>query len=100
MTELRPATSHGSAPHSVGAQVKINGAALAAIILSVLIPPAAIITGHVALRLIKKSGEDGYSLALAGTILGYVLTISLGFLVGFYTYLYGSLFILVGSVGS
>ena len=33
---------------------------------------AAIITGHVALTQIKKSGESGRGLALAGTIIGYV----------------------------
>jgi len=32
---------------------------------------AAIITGHVALTQIKKSGESGRGLALAGTIVGY-----------------------------
>jgi len=37
---------------------------------------AAIITGHVALTQIKKSGESGRGLALAGTIIGYV-TVSL-----------------------
>ena len=37
---------------------------------------AAIITGHVALTQIKKSGESGRGLALAGTIVGY-LTIAL-----------------------
>ena len=47
---------------------------------------AAIITGHVALTQIKKSGESGRGLALAGTIVGYVtigfwaLT-SIGFLI-------------------
>jgi peptidyl-prolyl cis-trans isomerase B (cyclophilin B) len=33
---------------------------------------AAIVTGHVALTQIKKSGESGRGLALAGTIIGYV----------------------------
>lgn len=33
---------------------------------------AAIITGHVALTQIKKSGESGRGLALAGTIVGYL----------------------------
>jgi hypothetical protein len=33
---------------------------------------AAVITGHVALTQIKKSGESGRGLALAGTIVGYV----------------------------
>jgi hypothetical protein len=37
---------------------------------------AAIITGHVALTQIKRSGESGRGLALAGTIIGY-LTIAL-----------------------
>jgi hypothetical protein len=33
---------------------------------------AAIITGHVSLTQIKKSGESGRGLALAGLIIGYV----------------------------
>lgn len=37
---------------------------------------AAIITGHVALTQIKRSGESGRGLALAGTVVGYV---TLGF---------------------
>ena len=41
---------------------------------------AAIITGHVALTQIKKSGESGRGLALAGTIIGYV-TVALWVLV-------------------
>jgi hypothetical protein len=47
---------------------------------------AAIITGHVALTQIKKSGESGRGLALAGTIVGYVTIAfwtlaSIGFLI-------------------
>jgi hypothetical protein len=47
---------------------------------------AAIITGHVALTQIKKSGESGRGLALAGTIVGYVtiafwILTSIGFLI-------------------
>lgn len=47
---------------------------------------AAIITGHVALTQIKKSGESGRGLALAGTIVGYVtigfwVLASIGFLI-------------------
>ncbi|MFM7013969.1 MAG: DUF4190 domain-containing protein [Actinomycetota bacterium] len=33
---------------------------------------AAIITGHVALTQIKKSGESGRGLAIAGTVIGYL----------------------------
>ena len=47
---------------------------------------AAIITGHVALTQIKKSGQSGRGLALAGTIVGYVtiafwIITSIGFLI-------------------
>jgi hypothetical protein len=54
---------------------------------------AAIITGHVALTQIKKSGESGRGLALAGTIVGYVtiafwIITSIGFLIAG-TYLKG-----------
>lgn len=54
---------------------------------------AAIITGHVALTQIKKSGQSGRGLALAGTIVGYVtiafwVLTSIGFLIAG-TYLKG-----------
>jgi hypothetical protein len=47
---------------------------------------AAIITGHVALTQIKKSGQSGRGLALAGTIVGYVtigvwVLVTLGFVI-------------------
>jgi len=37
-------------------------------------PIVGIITGHIALNQIKRTGENGRGLALAGTIVGYVLT--------------------------
>ena len=43
-------------------------------------PSARIICGHIALGQIKRTGEGGHGLALAGTIIGYVLT-GLGILV-------------------
>ena len=54
---------------------------------------AAIITGHVALTQIKKSGQSGRGLALAGTIVGYVtiafwILTTIGFLIAG-TYLTG-----------
>ena len=39
---------------------------------------AGIITGHISLGQVKKTGEQGRGLALAGTIIGYV---GLGFIV-------------------
>ncbi len=57
--------------------VKTNTLAIVALILGVVAPLAGIVTGHIALSQIKKSGEVGWGLALAGTILGYVLTLGL-----------------------
>ena len=37
-------------------------------------PVGAIVCGHVALAQIRRTGEQGHGLALAGTILGWVLT--------------------------
>lgn len=48
--------------------------AVVALILAVLIPPAGIVCGHIALSRIRKLQLDGRTIALIGTILGYVLT--------------------------
>jgi hypothetical protein len=53
---------------------KTNTLAIVAIILGFLIPIGGIITGHIALSQIKKTGEAGRGLALTGTIVGYVFT--------------------------
>jgi hypothetical protein len=47
------------------------------------LPIAGIITGHFALSQIKRTGEGGHGLALAGTIIGYVLT-GLSLLIGLF----------------
>jgi hypothetical protein len=53
---------------------KTNTLAIVAIILGFTVPIGGIITGHIALGQIKKTHEGGRELALAGTIIGYVLT--------------------------
>jgi peptidyl-prolyl cis-trans isomerase B (cyclophilin B) len=55
-----------------------NGLAIASLICAFFVPIVAIILGHIALSQIKKTGQEGRGLALAGTILGYVFT---GFIV-------------------
>ena len=53
---------------------------------------AAIVTGHISLGQIKKSGEEGRGLALTGLILGYV-TVGLTILaVLFFVVVFGALF--------
>jgi hypothetical protein len=51
---------------------KYNVLAIVSLISAFFVSLVAIITGHIALSQIKKTGEKGRGLALAGTILGYV----------------------------
>ena len=52
-----------------------NGLAVASIICAVLFAPLGVIFGHISLSQIKRSGEDGRGLAVAGLIVGYSLTL-------------------------
>lgn len=56
------------------AQKPTNTLAIVALILGIVFAPAGIVTGHMALSKIKRTGEGGRGLALAGTIIGYVST--------------------------
>lgn len=60
---------------------KTNTLAIVAFIAAFLVSIVGIILGHIALSQIKKTGEGGRGLALAGTIIGYVLTF-IGLIVG------------------
>lgn len=53
---------------------RTNVLAIVALILGIVVPIGGIITGHIALSQIKRTGEAGHGLALAGTIIGYALT--------------------------
>jgi hypothetical protein len=46
--------------------------AILALISAFTIPPLAVIAGHVALSQIKKTGDQGRGLAIAGLVIGYV----------------------------
>ena len=48
--------------------------AIAAFVLALVAPPGGIVHGHIARRQLRLSGEQGDGLALAGLILGSVLT--------------------------
>ena len=54
---------------------KTNTLSIVALILGFVVPLGGIITGHIALGQIKRTGEAGHGMALAGTILGYVFTV-------------------------
>ncbi len=75
MTDPRPNPYEPTPYAAPGPQAKTNTLAIISLILGFLVAPAGIVTGHIALNQIKKSGEAGRGLALAGTILGYAITI-------------------------
>ena len=53
----------------------LNPLSIVALVLAFLVPPGGIICGHVALGQIKRTGQGGHGLALAGTIVGWILTV-------------------------
>ncbi|MFC5502823.1 DUF4190 domain-containing protein [Lysinimonas soli] len=53
---------------------KTNTLAIVSLCLALFVSVAAIICGHIALSQIKRTGESGRGLALAGVIVGYVVT--------------------------
>lgn len=48
--------------------------AIAALITGILVPIVGIILGHISLGQIKRTGDNGRGMALAGLICGYVFT--------------------------
>ncbi len=51
-----------------------NPLAIAALIGAIVVAPVGIVLGHISLSQIKRTGEQGRGLALAGLIIGYVFT--------------------------
>jgi Domain of unknown function (DUF4190) len=52
-----------------------NGMAIASLVASLLVAPLGIVFGHISLSQIKRSGEDGKGLAIAGLVIGYLATV-------------------------
>ncbi|GAA0992278.1 DUF4190 domain-containing protein [Subtercola frigoramans] len=65
---------YAAAPPAAYGAARTNVLAIVAFALSFVVPLAAIVTGHIALGQIKRTGEQGHGFALAGTIIGYALT--------------------------
>ena len=59
-------------PYAYGPRT--NTLSIVALVLAFVVPLGAIICGHIALSQIRRTGEAGHGLALAGTVLGYVFT--------------------------
>lgn len=69
-----PQQPYGYAPTAYPAQQQTNTMAIVALVGAFFIPLVGIICGHIAMGQIKKTGEQGRGLALAGLIIGYVYT--------------------------
>jgi Domain of unknown function (DUF4190) len=67
-TPVRADSAVGLQPHMSGT----NGLAIAALITAFVIPLVGVILGHVAMSQIRKTGQEGSGLALAGLIIGYI----------------------------
>ncbi|MDP9025997.1 MAG: DUF4190 domain-containing protein [Actinomycetota bacterium] len=76
-----PYGSQGYASQQYAAAPPTNTLAIVALILAFFVPLGGVICGHMALGQIKRTGQGGHGLALAGTVLGYVF-IGLGILIG------------------
>jgi hypothetical protein len=85
---------YGATSYQPGLVPPTNTLAIVALILGFVVPLGGIIAGHIALGQIKRTGEGGQGLALAGTIIGYVLTglglLVLLFYIIFFVALFGS----------
>ncbi|HEX5543589.1 MAG TPA: DUF4190 domain-containing protein [Micromonospora sp.] len=70
-----------------------NGLAIAALVCSIagtatcITAPVGAILGHVARRQIRERGEGGEGLALAGIIIGWILTGLMGLFIAFYVFM-------------
>ncbi|BDZ63838.1 DUF4190 domain-containing protein [Agromyces mangrovi Wang et al. 2018] len=63
-----PSGQYAAAPNTQ----KTNVLAIISLVSAFFISLAAVITGHIALSQIKKTGEQGRGLAIAGLIIGYI----------------------------
>jgi len=79
MSDYSPVPPPAPAYQNYAVQAKTNVLAIISLIAAFVMPVAAIVTGHIAMSQIRRTGEQGEGLAKAGLILGYVFT-SLGVL--------------------
>jgi len=74
-----------------------NVLAIVALVSAFFIPIAGVVCGHIALGQIKRTGENGRGLALAGLIIGYVFTALIVLLIVLVLIVP---FVILGTVGS
>lgn len=65
---------YGPGPYPYPAPPQTNGMAIASLICAFVFAPLGIVFGHISLSQIKKSGEEGRGLAIAGLVISYLVT--------------------------
>lgn len=89
-----PGQPYAGQPYYYG-QPSLNVLAIVGFILAFFVSIAAVVCGHIALSQIKRTGERGHGLALAGVIIGYA-GIAFGIL---YLIFFISVFAIAGANG-
>jgi hypothetical protein len=77
MSDYQPSPPPSTPYTGSGAPVqKTNTLAIVALILGIVVPIGGIVCGPIALSQIKRTGENGRGLALAGLVIGVILTLA------------------------
>ena len=71
--QIPPALFHPS--NGVYSSHQTNRLAIWSFVCAFVFPPLGVIFGHLALHQIKRYGQEGHGLALAGLVCGYSLTV-------------------------
>ncbi|MFB1297271.1 peptidylprolyl isomerase [Mycobacterium sp. pW049] len=69
-------TGYGGYPAGGGHPRPTNSLAIASLVCAFVLAPLGVVFGHMSLSQIKKTGEQGRGLALAGLIVGYVMIVA------------------------
>lgn len=76
----QPQPPYGQQPHpplnAPGGKGGTNTLAIVSLVSSFFVGLAGVITGHIALSQIKRTGEEGRGLAIAGLVIGYLMTLA------------------------
>ena len=65
---------YGPGPYPYPPPARTNGMAVASLICAFIFAPLGIVFGHISLSQIKRTGEDGRGLAVAGLVISYLVT--------------------------
>ena len=64
-------------PHGAPSSADYNTFAVLSPIFAVVVPPAGVVLGHLALPQIRRTGERGRAAAIAGLVIGYLMCLAL-----------------------